>query len=160
MSGLTLEQKVEIPTGSGLFHGRCIGNIAALSLPDRNLSWPGLCLQDSPLGVRFLNFVTAFPAGITVASTWNRTLFRLRGQAMGAEFRGKGINVALGPVMNMGRNPQGGRNWEAFGADPFLTGEAAYETVLGLQEAGVQACAKHYINKCVRIFVLSVSVRP
>ena len=57
--------------------------------------------------------------------------------------------VALGPVMNMERHPQGGRNWESFGADPYLTGESAYETVLGIQQAGVQACAKHYINKCV-----------
>lgn len=44
---------------------------------------------------------------------------------------------------------KGGRNWEGFGADPFLAGEAAYETILGLQSSGVQACAKHYINKCV-----------
>jgi beta-glucosidase-like glycosyl hydrolase len=50
--------------------------------------------------------------------------------------------------MNMGRIAQGGRNWEGFGADPFLSGEAAYETILGLQSGGVQATAKHYINKC------------
>ena len=40
----------------------------------------------------------------------------------------------------------GGRNWESFGADPFLTGETAYETILGLQQSGVQACAKHWVN--------------
>ena len=51
--------------------------------------------------------------------------------------------------MNMGRVAQGGRNWEGFGADPFLAGEAAYETILGMQQGGVQACAKHYINKFV-----------
>lgn len=45
------------------------------------------------------------------------------------------------------RVAQGGRNWEGFGADPFLTGEAAYETILGMQSAGVQATAKHFINK-------------
>lgn len=48
--------------------------------------------------------------------------------------------------MNLGRVAQGGRNFEGFGADPFLSGEAAYETILGMQQAGVQACAKHYIN--------------
>ncbi|KAI0742388.1 glycosyl hydrolase family 3 N terminal domain-containing protein [Daedaleopsis nitida] len=120
--------------------GLCVGNIPAIA------DWPGLCLEDSPLGVRFADFATAFPAGVTVASTWNRKLMRMRGQAMGAEFKGKGVHVALGPMMNMGRIAQGGRNWEGFGADPFLTGEAAYETVLGLQDGGVQACAKHYIN--------------
>ena len=45
-------------------------------------------------------------------------------------------------------NSQAGRNWEGFGADPFLIGEAAYETIIGMQSTGVQACAKHYVNKC------------
>lgn len=65
---------------------------------------------------------------------------------MGKEFYGKGVQVALGPMMNMGRLAQGGRNFEGFGADPFLSGESAYETILGMQGAGVQACAKHFIN--------------
>jgi len=68
---------------------------------------------------------------------------------MGREHKGKGVNIALGPMMNLGRIAQGGRNWEGFGADPFLAGEAAYETILGMQQSGVQACAKHLINKCV-----------
>ena len=143
VSSWSINDKVNSVTGVGWMNGRCVGNIGAVN------SWPGLCLEDSPLGVRFADFATAFPAGITVASTWNRTLLRERGVAMGAEFKGKGVHVALGPMMNMGRIAQGGRNWEGFGADPYLTGESAYETVLGLQQAGVQACAKHYINKCV-----------
>jgi beta-glucosidase len=52
---------------------------------------------------------------------------------MGREHRGKGVNIALSPMMNIGRQAQGGRNWEGFGADPYLAGEAAYETILGLQ---------------------------
>ncbi|KAF5323180.1 hypothetical protein D9758_018057 [Tetrapyrgos nigripes] len=64
---------------------------------------------------------------------------------MGREHVGKGVNVALGPMMNMDRVAQGGRNWEGFGADPFLAGEAAYETVLGMQQAGITACAKHFM---------------
>jgi beta-glucosidase-like glycosyl hydrolase len=68
---------------------------------------------------------------------------------MGVEHRLKGVNVALGPMMNLGRLAAGGRNWEGFGADPFLAGEAAYETVLGMQSVGVGACAKHLIGKCV-----------
>ena len=78
---------------------------------------------------------------------WKRSLLRARGVAMGEEHVGKGVNIALGPMMNMGRVAQGGRNWEGFGADPFLAGVGAYETILGMQSAGVQACAKHYINK-------------
>lgn len=122
-------------------NGLCVGNIPPVQ------NWPGLCLEDSPLGVRFGDFSTAFPTAINAAATWNRRLIRLRGLFMGQEHVGKGVNVALGPMMNMGRVANGGRNWEGFGADPFLAGEAAYETILGMQEAGVQACAKHFINK-------------
>ncbi|KAL6307374.1 beta-glucosidase [Sparassis latifolia] len=140
VAGLTVEEKVNVSTGVGWENGRCVGNIGPVA------GFGGLCLEDSPLGVRDTDFNTAFPAGITVASTWNRTAMRLRGLQMGQEFKGKGVHVALGPMMNMGRVQQAGRNWEGFGADPFLTGEASYETVLGLQQAGVQACAKHYID--------------
>ena len=51
------------------------------------------------------------------------------------------------------RTAAAGRNWEGFGADPFLTGESAYETILGLQQGGTQACAKHFINKYVVRFL-------
>ena len=137
----SLEDKVTAVTGMGTLNSRCVGQIAPVG------AWPGLCLDDAPTGVRATDFVTAFPAGITVASTWNRTLLRERGRAMGEEFKGKGVHVALGPMMNMGRIAQGGRNWEGFGADPFLSGESAYETILGMQQGGTQACAKHFINK-------------
>ncbi|KAG2133786.1 glycoside hydrolase superfamily [Suillus bovinus] len=140
ISNFTIQQKVNITTGVGWGNGLCAGNTPPVG------NFPGLCLQDSPLGVRDTDFVTSFPAGITTASTWNRVLMRARGFAMGQEHRMKGVNVALGPMMNMGRIAQGGRNWEGFGADPFLSGEAAYETILGLQSGGVQATAKHYIN--------------
>lgn len=68
---------------------------------------------------------------------------------MGREQRDKGVHVALGPMTNMGRVAQGGRNWEGFGGDPYLSGEATYETVLGLQQGGVAACVKHLVAKYV-----------
>jgi beta-glucosidase len=65
---------------------------------------------------------------------------------MGAEFRGKGIDVQLGPVAGpLGREPAGGRNWEGFGPDPYLAGIGLAETVIGIQSSGTIACAKHYI---------------
>ncbi|KAI0689019.1 glycosyl hydrolase family 3 N terminal domain-containing protein [Cytidiella melzeri] len=139
--GWSNEDKVALTTGVGWEGGLCVGNTPVV--PNK---FPGLCLEDSPLGVRDTDFVTAFPAAISAASTWNRTLLRTRGLFMGREHKGKGVNVALGPMMNMGRVAQGGRNWEGFGADPFLSGEGAYETILGMQAGGVQACAKHFIN--------------
>jgi beta-glucosidase-like glycosyl hydrolase len=57
-------------------------------------------MQDSPLGVRFGTYSSAFPAGMNAAMTWDRELMYLRGLAMGEEFKGKGVNMALGPVVS------------------------------------------------------------
>lgn len=66
---------------------------------------------------------------------------------MGQEFKGKGAHVALGPVVGpLGRSPYGGRNWEGFSPDPYLSGVALEETVTGMQTAGIQACTKYYIG--------------
>jgi beta-glucosidase-like glycosyl hydrolase len=71
---------------------------------------------------------------------------KTRGNAMGSEHRGKGVDVQLGPVAGpLGRAPEGGRNWEGFSPDPVLTGVAIAQTIQGIQDAGVVACAKHYI---------------
>jgi hypothetical protein len=148
ISSLSLEEKVNLTTGVGWMNGPCVGNIPAFSentTTSLDISWfTGICLQDSPTGVRYSRGVTAFPAALTVATTWSRRLARLRGQAMGKEFKAKGVHVALTPMANLGRVAEGGRNWEGFGADPWLSGEMAYESVIGLQSAGVQATAKQY----------------
>lgn len=89
--------------------------------------------------MRLADYVSAFPAGINVASTFDKDLMYARGFAMGSEFKGKGANVALGPATNMGRAAAGGRNWESFGGDPYLSGWATEMTVKGIQDAGVQA---------------------
>ncbi|KAK8865976.1 hypothetical protein IAR55_001126 [Kwoniella newhampshirensis] len=142
LSDWTVEEKVVLATGVGWMNGRCVGNIG----PVPSKSFPGLCLQDSPLGVRLTDYVSFFPAAINVASTFDKDLMYARGYAMGQEFRGKGVNVALGPMTNMGRVAAGGRNFEGFGADPYLSGWGTELTIRGLQDAGVQACVKHYVG--------------
>ena len=73
------------------------------------LGFAGICNQDSPLGVRFADYVSAFPAGGTIAAAWDRGEWYLRGYQMGSEHRGKGVDVQLGPVVGpLGRNPKGG----------------------------------------------------
>ncbi|KII93354.1 glycoside hydrolase family 3 protein [Plicaturopsis crispa FD-325 SS-3] len=139
---LDLNDKASLATGVGFFFGNCTGSTPAIP----KINFPGLCLEDSATGVRNVDLNSVFPAGINAAATWNRSMIRARGEAMGAEFRGKGINVQLGPDMNLMRTPQGGRNWEGFGGDSYLQGEAAYETIMGIQSQGVQAVAKHYID--------------
>ncbi|KAK3321596.1 glycosyl hydrolase family 3 N terminal domain-containing protein [Apodospora peruviana] len=142
VANLTVTEKVNLTTGTGWEADRCIGMTG--SVP--RLGFRGFCLEDGPLGVRYTDHNSAFPAGINVAATFSRDLMRRRGEAMGEEFNGKGIDVQLGPVAGpLGRVPQGGRNWEGFSPDPYLTGVAMAETVRGIQSRGVIACAKHYI---------------
>ena len=71
--------------------------------------------------------------------SFDKDLMYKRGYAMGEEHKAKGVNVALGPMTNMGRVAAGGRNWEGFGADPYLSGWASEQTVKGMQDAGIQA---------------------
>ena len=121
----------------------CVGNTG----PANSVGFPALCLQDGPLGIRFADRITAFPAGITTGATWNRELMRQRGAAHGREARLKGVHVLLGPAMGpLGRNPAGGRVWEGFGSDPVLQAVAAAETIEGIQSEGVQATAKHFVG--------------
>ena len=75
----------------------------------------GLCLQDGPLGVRFADYISVFPAGLTAAATWDRDLIYARANALGQEHHDKGVDVLLGPVSGpLGRFANGGRNWEGF----------------------------------------------
>ncbi|KAI2602175.1 glycoside hydrolase superfamily [Hypoxylon sp. NC1633] len=142
LAKLSQNDKINIVTGVGWNKGPCVGNTAAAG----SISYPQLCLQDGPLGVRYATGVNAFVPGIQVAATWDRALIRERGQFMAEETKGCGVHVLLGPVAGpLGKNPTGGRNWEGFGADPYLQGIAMAETIEGMQSVGVQANAKHYI---------------
>lgn len=128
--------------------GLCVGNLH----PITRLNVSSICMQDGPAGMRAADLVSGFPAGITVAATFNKALMRQRGTAIGEEFRAKGAHVFLGPALDVMRSPDAGRLWESFGADTYLTGEAAYETVMGVQGTGVQACAKHFIGNSQESF--------
>ncbi|KAJ6457698.1 glycosyl hydrolase family 3 N terminal domain-containing protein [Mycena sanguinolenta] len=141
VAGLTLPEKINITTGVDI-HGRCVGNTGTIP----RIGWEGLCLNDSPVGVRFADFASVFPSGINAAATWDVDLIKARGVAMGQEHRGKGVNAALGPMTNMGRVAAGGRNWEGFGGDPFLSGVAVAATIEGMQSVGVIATVKHFIG--------------
>ncbi|KAH6723717.1 beta-glucosidase-related glycosidase [Leptodontidium sp. MPI-SDFR-AT-0119] len=137
---LTPAEKADMVTGKP---GPCVGNIVAIP----RLGFGGLCLQDGPLAIRTVDYASVFPAGVTTAASFDRKLMYERGAAMGAEFRGKGAQVALSPVAGpLGRSAYAGRNWEGFSPDPYLTGVAMEETITGLQSNGLQACAKHWIG--------------
>ncbi|KAL9108036.1 MAG: hypothetical protein Q9227_007142 [Pyrenula ochraceoflavens] len=144
VSKMSLISKVNITSGVGWKMELCVGNTS----PAEDVQFPALCLQDGPLGIRFADQITALPAGITTGATWNRKLMHARGAVHGREARRKGVHVILGPCMGpLGRMPGGGRNWEGFGTDPVLQGLASYETILGIQEEGVIATAKHLVGQ-------------
>ena len=121
--------------------GGCIGAIEPIK--DK---FPGICLQDGPSGARYTPKTTSWQAPINTASTFNKSLMYKVGRAQGKEFKNKGINVILGPAMNMQRSPLGGRIWESYGDDPFLSGVCATHIIKGIQSNGVIACAKHYVG--------------
>ncbi|KAK5110051.1 hypothetical protein LTR62_006295 [Meristemomyces frigidus] len=149
VSQLTLVEKVNLTTGVGWEGEKCVGNIG--SIP--RLAFKALCLEDSPLGVRDTDFNSAFPAGVTAVTTWDRNLIYQRGVDMGAEHRDKGVDAQLGPVVGpLGRIPEGGRGWEGFSPDPVLAGIAVAETIKGMQSSGIMATTKHFILNEQEIF--------
>ncbi|EME46677.1 glycoside hydrolase family 3 protein [Dothistroma septosporum NZE10] len=142
VSQLTLVEKVNLTTGTGWQLERCVGQTGGVP----RLAFRGMCLQDSPTGVRFADYASVFPAGVNVAATWDRKVAYDRGRAQGTEHKGKGVDIQLGPVAGpLGRIPEGARIWEGFSPDPVLTGVLFAESIKGIQSAGVMACGKHYI---------------
>lgn len=110
-------------------------------------TWLTSCsFADGPSGIRGQEFVSAFPAQITVGATFDRGLMKRFGEAMGMEYFRKGINVALLPVAgSLGRIARAGRNWEGFGADPYLSGAGMEAVTTGVQDQGVIVQSKHWL---------------
>ncbi|KAG5938079.1 hypothetical protein E4U60_001523 [Claviceps pazoutovae] len=139
---MTLEEKVSLTGGVSLPNG-CSGNIPAIP----RVNFPGLCLSDAGQGLRATDKVSGFASGIHVGASWNKNLALDRGAAMGGEFKRKGVNVLLGPVVGPAWSVvKGGRNWEGASADVYLSGVMAAQTVLGVQSANVMTSTKHYIG--------------
>jgi beta-glucosidase len=138
---LTLEQKIGLLTGADNF-----------TLPGQPLiGLRRLVLSDGPAGVRgaFLDPAdrsSSLPAPIALAATWDPELVEQVTAQLGREARAKGVDVLLGPTVNLARTPFGGRGFEGFGEDPVLAARTAAAWVRGVQSAGVAATAKHYVG--------------
>jgi beta-glucosidase len=140
VSRLSLEQKVRLLTGadSWVLHGE-----SAVGLRP-------MVLSDGPAGVRGTRFdsadpSTSLPSPIGLAATWDERLVQEVTRALGREARSKGIDVILGPTVNIVRTPLNGRGFECFSEDPLLTSRIAVAYVRGVQSAGVGATVKHYV---------------
>jgi beta-glucosidase len=134
---MTLEEKIQMLHGAN--RRGFIGYVPA----NPRLGIPELALTDGPAGVRH-GPGTAFPAPVALAATWDRSLAREYGAALGAETKARGQNILLAPMVNIVRVPEGGRNFETFGEDPYLTAQIATAEIRGIQSQGVMAEVKHY----------------
>jgi beta-glucosidase len=133
LSQMTLADKVSMVTGAG--------NIAAIP----GLCVPAMTLQDGPNGVGDgLTGVTQLPAGVSLAAAWDPSLAREYGKVIGAEERGKGKTVNLGPTINIDRDPRWGRSFEAYSEDPYLNASITVPVIDGVQSQGVMSQVKHF----------------
>ncbi|WP_432510086.1 beta-glucosidase [Kineococcus sp. SYSU DK001] len=107
---------------------------------------PTVVYTDGPEGVRNVTGVTAFPAAIAAASTWDEQLVYDKHVAQADEAFGKGKNVILAPGLSGGRTPLAGRTPEYLGEDPVLSGVLGAAGVRGIEAEGrVLADLKHYV---------------
>jgi beta-glucosidase len=131
---LTLAEKIELISGDSTgFNTKEI----------KRLGIPAIRFTDGSVGVRN-GQATSFPASIALAATWDTLLAYQLGLALAEETKAKGCNMLLGPTVGLYRHPLGGRNFEAFGEDPFLTTRMAVNWINGLQSKGIAACVKHF----------------
>ena len=143
---MTLEEKASL----------CVGGSYWKSKGIERLGVPEIVMSDGPHGLRFSKLdpkklglndsevSTCFPTGATIANTWNKELVYKLGKALGLEARSKGINIILGPAINIKRSPLCGRNFEYFSEDPYLTGILGSMYVNGVQSENVGVCVKHF----------------
>ncbi|MET4591613.1 glycoside hydrolase family 3 C-terminal domain-containing protein [Arthrobacter sp. 754] len=140
LAELTLEEKVQLLTGRDFW----------TTWPLEKIGLRRMLFSDGPTGVRgevwderepSMNF----PSAAAISSSWDPAIADRLGAASAVEARRKGVDVVLGPTINLHRSPLGGRHFEAFSEDPVLTAELAAAYVSGVQRNGVGATPKHYI---------------
>ncbi|MEU1510856.1 glycoside hydrolase family 3 C-terminal domain-containing protein [Streptomyces sp. NPDC005811] len=121
------------------------------SLPELpEIGLKSLVMSDGPIGVRGVRWTAddpsvALPSPTALAATWDPELARRAGVLLAQEARRKGVHVLLAPTVNLHRSPLGGRHFEAYSEDPYLTGRIGTGYVKGVQEGGVGTTVKHYV---------------
>lgn len=161
LNRLTLEEKALL----------CSGLDAWSTKPVLRLGIPSIRVADGPHGLRKQRDgssislgstvpSTCFPTASALASSWNMDLIRQTAYAIGCEAAANGVDIVLGPGTNIKRSPLGGRNFEYYSEDPYLSGTASSSFITGLHEAGVGASLKHFAanNQETRRFVINVRV--
>jgi len=143
---LTLDEKAQLCSGSDFWHLHGI----------EHLDLPSIMVTDGPHGLRKQSeeadhiglaesvAATCFPTASGLAATWNIDLIKKVGVTLAKECRTEQVSVILGPGVNIKRHPLGGRNFEYFSEDPFLTGKLASGLIEGIQSEGIGTSIKHF----------------
>ncbi|MET7568666.1 glycoside hydrolase family 3 C-terminal domain-containing protein [Streptomyces sp. NPDC005492] len=118
------------------------------ALPEIGLR--SLVMSDGPIGVRGVRWTAddpsvALPSPTALAASWDPELARRAGVLLAQEARRKGVHVLLAPTVNLHRSPLGGRHFEAYSEDPYLTGRIGSGYVRGVQSGGVGTTVKHFV---------------
>lgn len=145
MNRLTREEKAALVAGTDFMYTN----------PIPRLHIPSVRMSDGPHGLRVQNNAgdngvtgsapaTCFPTAAATASSWNPENTYKMGVAIGKEAKHYGVDVVLGPAVNIKRNPLGGRCFEYFSEDPYLAGEMGTAEAMGIQSEGVGVSVKHF----------------
>jgi beta-glucosidase len=141
LADLTLDEKALLTAGADLWSTVAV---------DR-LGIPPVGVTDGPNGARgptipgvAANTAACVPCGSALGATWNPVLIERVGAMLGEEARTKACRVLLAPTVNIHRSPLGGRNFECYSEDPFLSGKIAAAFVRGVQSIGVVTTVKHF----------------
>ena len=154
LAALTLEEKVQLLTGRDFWS----------TWPVERIGLRRIVFSDGPSGVRGETWDERdpslnLPSATALASSWDPDVARRYGAAAAVEARRKGVDVVLGPTINLHRSPLGGRHFEAFSEDPVLTADLAAAYVTGAQDNGVGATPKHYVANDSETDRFTVDVR-
>lgn len=143
VAGMSIDEKLTFLAGStdpeGLGQSVYLPGVPRLGIPP-------LRMTDGPAGVRMKRkTTTALPAPIALSCSFDDDLAHRYGAYLALEARAKRQDVLIGPMINLLRQPYGGRNFELYGEDPLLITGMGTAMITGLQEGGVLAMAKHFV---------------
>ena len=142
---MTLEEKAALVAGTDFMYTNPIPRLGLESV--RMSDGPhGLRVQENSgdNGVTASEIATCFPTAVTLASSFNPRYVYAMGEAIAEEAKHYGVDVLLGPGVNIKRNPLAGRNFEYFSEDPYLAGSMGVAHVKGVQSGGVGVSVKHF----------------
>ncbi|PYI03555.1 putative beta-glucosidase H [Aspergillus sclerotiicarbonarius CBS 121057] len=140
ISKLSLHEKISLLSGCDFWH--------TTALPHHKIR--SIRFSDGPNGIRGTRFFAGVPAacipcGTALGATWGKELLYQAGELLGKECIAKGAHARLGPTINIQRSPLGGRGFESYSEDPYLSGALASCSIRGCQSTGVQAVVKHFV---------------